>query len=157
MKVAVTMYRARAQTWLVSVALIISGCGIETDPWKDARPDTAPASGIVTYEGEPLAGAVIVFQPTAPGGIGASALTDAEGRFELQTFPPEPGAVPGTYAVAVMKTEMPAAAATGSAGDPDPIHVVSVIPEKYAIPANSGLTAEVPDGGTDTLDFDLKN
>lgn len=140
---------------LVGVTLALSGCGMQSDHWKDARPDTAPASGVVTLNGEPLEGAIVVFQPAAPDGIGASALTDGEGKFELKTFPPEAGVVPGSYAVSVMKTEMPKQQ-SGSSDDPDPVHVISVIPEKYASPTESNLTAEIPVEGTDTLEFDLK-
>ncbi|MDB5338285.1 MAG: hypothetical protein JWN70_3904 [Planctomycetaceae bacterium] len=152
------MYRARAQELLVVMTLVLSGCGEQADHWKDARPETAPASGMVTFDGEPLEGAVVVFQPTAPDGIGASALTDGEGKFELRTFPPELGAVPGKYAVSIMKTEMPKrpSSSAGNVDDPEPIHVVSVIPQKYAIPTQSDLSAEIPESGTDTLDFELK-
>lgn len=98
-----------------------------------------------------------MFQPTAPGGIGASALTDSEGKFELKTFPPDLGAVPGTYSVTITKTEMPKQSAnTGNADDPAPIFVVSVIPERYGISSKSDLTAEIPEEGTDTIAFDLK-
>lgn len=152
------MYRARAQELLVVIAVVMSGCSGQADRWKDARPETAPASGIVTFEGKPLDGAIVVFQPTAPDGIGASALTDEKGNFVLRTFPPELGAVPGTYSVSIMKTEMPKqqAVGAGNADDPAPIHVVSVIPAKYSVPTESDLRAEIPEGGSDTLDFDLK-
>src|SRR5579863_8429677 len=99
------MRRTRVYALPAVMALVVFGCGQQTDRWKDARPETAPASGVVTFQGEPLEGAVVVFQPTAPDGIGASALTDGEGKFELQTFPPDFGAVPGKYVVCITKTE----------------------------------------------------
>lgn len=151
------MNRARAPMLLVVFAVGFCGCGKKSDRWKDARPATAPASGVVTLQGAPLEGAIVVFQPAAPGGIGASALTDAQGKFELKTFPPDLGAVPGKYAVTVMKTEMPKRpAGSANVDDPDPVHVVSAIPEKYSNPALSDLTAEIPEAGTDKLAFDLQ-
>lgn len=151
------MSGARAQQLLiVVVALMISGCGQQKDRWLAARPATAPARGEVTYLGKPLEGAIVVFQPTAPGGIGASAVTDAQGHFVLQTFPPALGAVPGRYSVSVMKTEMPTGG-TGDPNDPSPIQAISLIPEKYSVPTMSDLTATIPEEGTEDLVFHLKN
>lgn len=148
---------ARAhQLLIVAIALMIAGCGRQKDRWLAARPATAPARGEVTYLGKPLEGAIVVFQPAAPGGIGASAVTDAQGHFVLQTFPPTLGAVPGRYSVSVMKTEMPTGG-TGDPNDPSPIQAISLIPEKYSIPTISELTATIPEEGTEDLVFHLKN
>ncbi len=150
------MYRAQAQVTLIVVAvLVIAGCGRQKDRWLAARPSTAPARGEVTFQGKPLEGAIVVFQPTAPGGIGASAVTDVQGKFELRTFPPDVGAVPGRYAVSVMKTAMPSGG-TGGADDPSPIQAISLIPEKYALPTMSDLSANIPEEGTEDLVFHLK-
>ncbi|MBA4031779.1 MAG: hypothetical protein C0478_12940 [Planctomyces sp.] len=136
----------------------VSGCFPQGDRWTAARPQTAPANGRVTYRDEPLAGAIVVFQPVAPGGIGASSVTDSQGRFQLSTFPPQLGVVPGEYQVSISKTGPPG----GSAGDENPlgenssdasIMVVSLIPTRYGFPTKSGLTANVPAGGTDALVF----
>ena len=152
------MYRAQARDMLIAFVAAISGCGAPSDPWLDARPETALASGIVTYLGKPLEGAVVVFQPQDPHGVGASALTDSEGKFELQTFPPDFGAVPGLYSVTIMKTEIPQqkSLSPGNADDPGPVFAVSVIPERYSRTSNSGLKAEIPESGADSLDFDLE-
>ena len=72
------MNRVRAQDLLALILMVMSGCGTETDRWKTGRPETAPVSGVVTFEGEPLEGAIVVFQPNAPTGMGASAVTDDE-------------------------------------------------------------------------------
>jgi hypothetical protein len=150
------MFRAQAQLFTAFVALlVISGCGTQKDRWLAARPATALARGEVTFQGKPLDGAVVVFQPMAPGGIGASAVTDFQGKFELSTFPPKSGAVPGRYIVSVMKTAMPSEV-PGHADDPSPIHAVSLIPEKYAVPTMSELNANIPEDGTEDLVFHLK-
>jgi hypothetical protein len=147
--------RVRLQQILIVMSLVACGCGRQTDRWLAARPATAPASGEVTFGGKPLEGAIVIFQPTAPGGIGASALTDDKGGFKLQTFPPKLGAVPGTYSVSIMKTEMPPAG-TAPADEGGPVLVVSAIPEKYAVPTESGLVAVIPESGTEDLVFHLK-
>jgi hypothetical protein len=152
------MNRVRFQMLGVVMAVVVCGCGRQRDRWKDARPATTPTSGEVTFQGKPLGGAIVVFQPTAPGGIGASALTDEKGKFELRTFPPELGAVPGTYSVSVMKTEMPKQSGSVERDDdPSPIHVISVIPDRYGTPTDSGLMANIPEQGTDGLAFHLKD
>lgn len=140
---------------LAVMALAVCGCGRQKDRWLAARPATTPASGEVTFEGKPLDGAIVVFQPTAPGGIGASAVTDAQGKFELKTFPPEAGAVPGAYSVTVLKTAMPSGGG-GNNDESQPVLVVSVIPSKYSIPTESGLNAHIPEDGTEDLVFHLK-
>lgn len=150
------MSRAKAQLFIAfGVLLVTSGCGMQKDRWLAARPATALARGEVTFQGKPLDGAIVVFQPIAPGGIGASAVTDLQGRFELSTFPPKTGAVPGRYTVSVMKTAMPSEVA-GHEDDPSPIQAISLIPEKYAVPTMSELSANIPEDGTEDLVFHLK-
>lgn len=148
----------RLNCLLAGALLVISGCGTQTDRWKQARPETTLASGIVNYRDHPLAGAIVVFQPLEAGGVGASALTDEQGAFELKTFPPDSGVVPGEYQVSVSKTGAPGTLPMPEpSADPDPIRVVSLIPERYGIPAKSGLKAIVPPEGTDALVFELKD
>ena len=63
------------------------------------------ASGTVTHNGQPVEGATVVFAPEGEGRA-ASGLTDASGRFQLQTVTPDDGVVPGKYQVAISKTEV---------------------------------------------------
>jgi len=151
------MQRVRAHSLLAILVMANCGCGQSSDRWISARPQTTLASGTITFDGAPLEGAVVVFHPDSPDGIGASAVTDEAGKFELKTFPPECGVVPGEYSVTVMKSMMPGPSKTdGSSEDPSPIHVISVIPTDYGLPAKSGLAARVPDIGTDSLLFELR-
>ena len=57
--------------------LSLLGCGQE-----DAGPETVEATGTVTYQGNPLEGATVTFQPKRPGGAvqTTQSLTDAQGR-----------------------------------------------------------------------------
>lgn len=148
---------------LTMLIISLAGCG-QTDPWKANRPATVSAQGIVTYRGSPLEKAMVIFQPKETTGVAASAVTNAKGEFTLRSFPPDTGAIPGSYAVTIMKTDfddpkydtMPVnnndPDYMKEAADPTP---VSLIPIRYNDPAQSGLTADIPQQGTTALRFDL--
>jgi len=63
---------------------------------------------MVTYQGKPLAGAVITFVPTGADGEAASAFTDSNGKYALATWEAGDGARPGEYRVKVSKQEQQA-------------------------------------------------
>lgn len=138
---------------LAAVA-IVSGCGGGDTQWKSNRPATVPAKGVVTYKDQPLAGAIVVIQPGEKDGIGASGLTDAEGKFELKAFPPDGGAVPGSYTATIVKMD---ASATGEDANGRPILQKSLIPEKYGNPAQSGLKVDISKDGNSAIQLDLKS
>lgn len=132
---------------LVAVSLCLtSGCG------GAGRPGTVPVTGQVTLDGQPLAGAAVMF--TGPeGGAPVTAVTDQNGNFRLQ-------AMPGLNKVAVAKTE-----AAGGAGEaelapaedaPAPVQPQLLVPRKYANPATSGITVDVKPG-MQPVRIDLKS
>lgn len=103
--------------WLLSVlgtTLIVagSGCG--------ARKVVA-TSGVVTWEGKPLANANVVFLPTGSGPQ-ATGYTDDEGKFELTTFNRKDGAIPGQYKVVINVY-------SGETGGDDPNNPIIASPE----------------------------
>lgn len=66
--------------------------------------DLAPVSGIVTVDGQPTPGIVVVFTPvatdkTAIVGPFSSAITDADGKFTLKSKQGDFGAVIGSHSV----------------------------------------------------------
>jgi hypothetical protein len=71
--------------------------------------------GTVTLDGKPFPGASVTFIPAAEGGRSATGLTRADGSFELTTFKPEDGALPGEYKITVLYVEPDK---SGEAGDP---------------------------------------
>lgn len=76
----------------------------------EKQPLPVPAGGAVTYHGKPLEGAQVSFLSTdTRRGRIASAVTDKQGEFQLETFPSPgqkaAGALPGTYQVAIRKRE----------------------------------------------------
>lgn len=137
-----------------------AGCGGRADPYLADRPAVVPAEGIVTYNGNPLDGATVVFSPVEGSEHGAAAITAADGTFELSTFPPDPGAVPGKYQIAVTKMSVSTPAVR-----PEEAHDAdfptespkALIPDRYSDPVRSGLTAEVPPEGSTELKIELND
>ena len=127
---------------LVIIATLLAGC-------DDGRPERAPVSGIVTYQGKPVEGARVTFY--CPGARPASASTDADGRFTLWTYDPADGAVAGTHAVTVVKTKP-----VEGVDLTDPGRMVDhLLPMRYNNPDTSPLTAEVTFDGENDFRFDL--
>jgi hypothetical protein len=141
-------------TAFVCSLMLLTGCSQSGDKWKNSRPKTVLASGIITLSGKPLDGAQVVLVPTS-GGHGASALSAADGSFRLATFPPDEGAVPGSYKVMIIKSVVPQNPDPGSPESTVPQYAKLLIPEKYADPEKSGLTIEIPVAGTKDIKIDL--
>ena len=136
---------------LCLVSASILGCG------KKAK--VAPVSGKVTMNGKALANATVSFQPNPPDGspsvaAGSIATTNENGEFALKYTTGEDGAWVGTHLVRITLPQ----AETGSTDTRPP---PGGWPKKETIPSRysyeSELTFEVPPGGTDKADFDLKS
>jgi hypothetical protein len=157
-----------ASLLMISLAVSLPGCG------KSDRPTLAPASGRVTLAGAPIAGATVSFQPVA-GGRPCSGVTNAEGVYSITSYEENDGAPVGEHKVVIIKIAGPGASTpAGAAPAEDPSLSLSnmegpgedgqlpkepetqyLVPQKYGNPETSGLTANVPEGGSDKLDFDL--
>ena len=123
---------------LVLLTALFLGCG-------PSRPKTIYVKGVVKLDGNPVEGAAVLFSPEE--GRPASGTTDAQGKFELQTFEPRDGAVMGTHVVTVTLKKV-----TGISADPDGLsgeiapggmQVQWIVPERYASPATSNLSVTV--------------
>lgn len=150
------------------LCLALAGCGGEE---KDL-PTTVPVTGSVSYNGAPVEGALVSFQSATVDSMGnaakpATGTTGPDGRFQLSTYVSGtdlvPGALPGEYKVTVSKTETPAAPTGQSVEEqmrqqmmggemPEPKHL---LPEKYASPETTDLTATVGADGAADLEFSL--
>ncbi len=141
---------------------LMMGCGGGEE--KEAPP-TVPVSGVVTYNGAPVEGATVGFQPIGMDQKPATGTTGADGRFELTTYISgidyAPGAMPGDYQVTISKTESSVSGEsvedqmrqqmTGGA----PAGPKHLLPEKYASPETTDLTANVGADGAEGLEFTL--
>jgi hypothetical protein len=114
-------------------ALALAGCG-------RGGLNLAPVEGVVTYQGQPLADAGVLFKPTQ--GPFAMGVTDADGRFSLTTANQD-GALIGDHKVAISKAQT---ITKHIRGNPFPVYETKpLVPEKYFDAATSNLTATVKD------------
>lgn len=135
---------------LILVLVWIVGCGA-------SAPTTVKVSGVVKFDGKPLTKGRITFLPQATTGgelnRPATGTIDEAGHYELSTFKPGDGALPGKYQVAVVSNSAePSLEEMTEQG----AKIISAIPGGYNSPATSGLTATIDAGGAVTLDFALK-
>lgn len=150
---------------LLGTALGVMVCFSGCDP---SSVKLAPVTGVVTYKGAPLKTANIKFLPAeGPMAVG---MTDEQGKFKLTTNG-RPGAVLGLHKVVITKvTGGTEAAAVPSSPKPEDMMKMqkenmgkkntgpkSEIPESYANPDTSKLTADVTAKAADNdFSFDLQ-
>jgi hypothetical protein len=148
---------------LALLCLALGGCGPD-------RPNMAPVSGVVTYQGQPVVGARVVFHnDLAPRA--ATGTTDQEGKFRLTTFENFDGAVPGEHVVTISKLQADAAVSSASADDPSAAYGQGMmaaasgnmeaiqkneLPAKYADPKTSELTRTVSKEGPNEFEINLE-
>lgn len=136
----------------------LSGCG------GDGRPELVPVEGTVTINGEPLAGATVVFKVVDVGGDYArpsQAITDAQGKFTAGTYAIDDGMPIGTYKVGISKKELASKLPDDfNEEDPSqsarPIRYEWITPMDAADPETSGITAEVTEDGLEPNTFALE-
>jgi hypothetical protein len=125
------------------LAVVLAGCG-------RGGPQLVDVSGIVRWQGRPVPVGVVTLVPEdGSGGLRpAAGMIDASGCYRLAAVPGQPGVLPGRYRVAVR----------ASTGSPDEGGVSWLVPQRFADPAKSGLSIEIPVAGrVMTHDIDLGN
>jgi hypothetical protein len=149
-----TMTTCTGRFAAAALAAALCGCG-GGDGAAD-RPDRVPVTGTVTHQQKPVEGATVMFSPVSEG-YAAIGLTDAEGRFSLQTFDPDDGAVPGEYRITVRKVEMsdPGAGLPDDADRPPAVEK-SLLPARYADASTSGLVQTVKADGENEFPLTLE-
>ncbi len=144
------------------VAVGLSGCAQDI---RREGPELAKVTGSVSLDGEPVEGAHVRFSPETKGPA-AFAVSDSRGHFELRTFDPGDGAVPGKYGISITKdvteggkefaSEAEMEAYTQEHGKAELQRTtVSALPEKYASKQSSGLTAEISLATKNHFDLEL--
>jgi len=136
----------------VLIIIVICGCSEGSKPYK-----TAPVSGVVTLDGQPLGAAHVTFMPVADpkggsqSGPEAAGDTDASGRYSLKTVFGDAGASVGKNRVMITtrRTEL-------DPSNPDRSREVAKerVPMKY-FTEQAPLYFDVPPAGSQAASFDL--
>jgi hypothetical protein len=157
---------------LLASCVLLAGCS------GSGRPALAPVRGTVTYKGQPVAGAAVVFLCDGAPRL-AVGTTDERGEYQLTTYEPNDGAMIGNHVVTVKKKNAGAEAADTDAGATgEALHgealskaiaqsmrqssqqakkaekAPSLIPAKYAYLKTSDLRKDVVDGDN-VINIDL--
>lgn len=140
-----------------ALCLFAAGCGDQGN--------TVPVSGTITWNGEllscgPQSPGRVTFQPSSgvSGRLAVGSIDDS-GEYQLTTFEPGDGIVPGEYQVRVHVMRIleapdltPGASVAKAVGKRE-----RVLPDKYYYAQTSGLTATIKEAdGARTIDFDLE-
>ncbi|TWT39275.1 carboxypeptidase-like regulatory domain-containing protein [Blastopirellula retiformator] len=159
----------------IFLAATMIGCG------GSDLPKTSPVTGNVTYQGQPVEGANVIFSRGSyniANGEVALGKTDAEGNFKLTTHiggeQDVSGAVPGEYKVTISKFVPPKGisvsayqakvdaankiSAEGGTLRPgqEPPSLVEMLPKQYSVAASTKLSAKVLEDQANDFPFDLK-
>src|SRR5437899_612630 len=108
----------------------------------------APVTGKVTYKGQPVPGATIVFmgdENTRP----ATAVSGADGSYSLMTLDAK-GAMPGSYSVIVTKIDAP------PAGEPPSMEEAAKLANRPPPAPKALLPAKYGDASKTPLRFEVK-
>jgi hypothetical protein len=145
---------------LIPVALLLTllcGCG-------SGLPERGKVTGKVTFNGKPVPEGTVTFYPAT--GRSASGRIQPDGTYTLTTFDEGDGAIVGPNDVTIEAVRFAGApraksfeeeiatvkgAKVSSSGA---MNAQWLVPEKYSIRGQSGLTREVK-SGTNTIDFTL--
>jgi len=132
-------------TTIACASLIISATGCNRGP------ELAAVTGKVLYNGQPLQFGSVTFQPTR--GQPARGEIQSDGTFELSTFSLGDGAVVGSHKVKIACYESQSPAFVKGPGEQRLGR--SLIPVKYTLFDQSGLTADVKPDAAEPFVFDL--
>ena len=139
----------------VAVAAFATATGCNSSKFEFAN-----VEGQVSLDGKPVNQAKVVFMPSKPTANGESGpfsqgVTDAEGRFVLQTVErsPRAGAVVGPHRI-IVSTKRARLDPDGL--DREIIEVPESIPWEYTYYKRSPLRFDVPSGGTKSAALKLE-
>jgi hypothetical protein len=132
---------------LISVSLgMLVGCSGET------RLPVVPVQGLVSYQGKPLANALVVMHPvdkSNPAATTCRASTKSDGTFEVTTYLANDGAPVGEYIVTVECYQLKGG---NGSWEPGP----NILPPRYGSVATSDLKLVVQEGDNSVKKIELK-
>ena len=125
------------------LCLPLAGCGAGVAEGKDAR-NLVPVEGKVQLDGQPLAGANVVFLPiNGTIGTGAIGMTDEAGAYTLVHRTGRDGVAPGQYRVVFSKLVCPDGSPIPEGTTAADVSAVDVIPAFYSDPNADNLSSVV--------------
>ena len=135
---------------LLLATLALGGC--YNDPWDptDELP-RVPVAGTVTLDGAPLAEGMIQFDPMAETAGTTAAAEIVGGKYAIAKTQ---GPAPGKHKVRI-SGRAPVKLGPGEAPGGTPRRKPEPVPAKYN--NQSTLETEIPEGGSEALDFTLKS
>ena len=140
-------------TLAVVVAVLSMGALVVTAGCGGGTSAGAEASGVLTLDGSPLAGAGIAFYPTSDTGSGAFAKCDDNGEFTVKTAGSVSGLAPGEYVVVIEGAD--------DLDEEEGITEVTiggkVIPEKYLSEKTSDIKISVSESEENELEIKLSS
>src|SRR5436190_9846480 len=83
---------------VIATLVCLAGCG------GPEHPEVGRVSGVITFNGQPLPEATVMFQPT--NGRASIATTDSAGKYSLVYLDGVPGALLGAHKI-IIRTEIP--------------------------------------------------
>lgn len=128
---------------VVLLCCMLAGCK------HSGQLETAPVSGLVRFNGKPLATGTVTFVP--PHGRAATGPIRSDGTFELSTYSSGDGAIIGKNKVAIWVIRSDANTSAG----PEQEGNIMVIPPHYATAEGSGLEFEVKSGQANNFTLEL--
>ena len=131
-----------------SIATVALACAVQLFVGCGQEVQIATVKGQVVMDGNPVAGALVVFQPEH--GRPSNGKTDDQGQYELNYSQSEKGAVVGLHSVRITTGQ----AASTSEGKVVQAAVPEKLPARYN--SKSELTADVT-AGDNEVDFTLES
>ena len=137
--------------WSRPIPRVALGLALAALVGCDRGPTLVPVTGKVLYKGKPLEFGSVMFQP--PSGQPAVGEIQPDGTFTLSTFRPDDGAVVGTHKVRIACYESQRRGTAKGPGEQSLGRLL--IPMKYTLFDQSGLTADVREDQNEPIVFEL--
>ncbi|WP_417378404.1 carboxypeptidase-like regulatory domain-containing protein [Gimesia sp.] len=138
-----------------SLLVLLAGCG-SAEAQRDEL-EVSPTWGTVTVKGKPVAGITVIFFPEGQTkGQGGRGTTDDTGQFMIKYQDGRDGVPQGNYKVLFEHFVMPDGSKVPESEFPADVGAINQLPHQFSNFGTSPFKAEVPQGGTSDLEFDLK-
>ena len=140
----------RTRAWPVMILALLAMAAV---PGCTRNPRVVPVSGVVMYNDKPLPFGTVLFQPDK--GQMAVGEIQGDGTFQLSSYGPNDGAVPGSHRVSVNCYEGQRPGTKQPEGGEVSMGKL-LIPLKYTRLGTSGLSANVADAPTENIEIKLE-